>query len=118
MKKTNCKFLLFSGFLAGTVNGLLGSGGGMLLVPLLTKSRELGEKEIYSVSVIVMLLLSIVTLLTGADWQVLRDPLLPFYMVGSCSGGIAAGVKPLPIKWLHKIFGAVMITAGIRCLCS
>ena len=118
MKKFEKLVPLTAGLLAGTVNGLLGSGGGMLLVPLLSKCHEYKEEEVFSVSVLVMFTLSVITLLIGAEWQILNYRLLPCYLVGSCIGGIIAGKKPLCVKWLHKLFGIMVMAGGIRCLCD
>ena len=40
--------LLAAGGCAGMINGLLGAGGGMLLVPMLTAVSPLEEKEIFN----------------------------------------------------------------------
>jgi hypothetical protein len=47
MKLKEHLWLPFCGFLAGAANGLLGAGGGMLLVPMLTKSDSLTDKEVF-----------------------------------------------------------------------
>lgn len=114
--KSNLKALL-AGFLAGIVNGLLGAGGGMILIPLLSRCPQFKEDELFSVSVSVMLSLSLVTLLFAGHWEVLSYPLLPCYLLGSCFGGILAGKKSLPLKWLHRILGVMILTGGIHFLC-
>ena len=113
------KYILLSGgigFLAGAVNSLLGTGGGILLVFLLG-ACGLQKKEIFSYSVAVMLPVSILTLILTGSPEVLSDPLLPCYLLGSAAGGYAAGKQPLPVKWLHRSFGLLMLLGGIRSLC-
>ena len=117
MKSRKYSKSLPAGFLAGMVNGLLGSGGGMILVPMLSRCREYKSEEVFSTSVVVMLCQSLVTLAGSGQWQILKYSLLPFYIAGSCIGGILAGKKPVSAKWLHRIFGVMIIVGGIRSLC-
>jgi len=60
--KKNLKFCLAGG-LAGIVNGLLGAGGGLILVPFFRRFTDLGEKEALANSVAVILPLSLVSAL-------------------------------------------------------
>ena len=46
MRKKICSIL--AGLAAGAVNGLLGAGGGMVLVPILSAGSTLEEREIFS----------------------------------------------------------------------
>lgn len=111
--------LCIAGAAAGAVNGLFGAGGGMLLVPLLTIMTDLDEDSVFPVSVSVILPMSIVSLVIGSSgsgipWQ----QALP-YVLGSIAGGILAGVtgNKIPVKWLHRILGILIIWGGIRYLC-
>ena len=53
---------MLAGFAAGGVTGLFGTGGGMVLVPLLTKLTDLDEVQIFPASVSIMLPVSAVSL--------------------------------------------------------
>ena len=104
------------GAIAGAVNGLLGAGGGMVLVPMLTAAGELKEQEVFPSSVSIILPLCIVSLSVSA----LQGPLpwgeaLP-YLVGSIPGGLLAGHlgKKIGVKWLHRALGLVILWGGIR----
>ena len=119
MKKHRITGLILAGFGAGAVNGLFGGGGGMVLVPLLSLLTPLEEDEIFGSSVAIILPLCIVsiiaTALTGTvAWRVS----LP-YLAGSAAGGIAAGfcARKIPLKWLHRGLGLLIIWGGIRYLC-
>ena len=108
-----------AGAVAGAANGLLGAGGGMILVPMLSKSGVLEEAEIFPASVAIILPVCLVSLSVSA----FQGPLpwsgaLP-YLLGSIPGGILAGLfgKKIPVKWLHRILGAVVLYGGIRYLC-
>ena len=108
-----------AGFCAGVINGLLGAGGGMVLVPLLTKITNLEDKQIFPSSISIILPICIISLFfswraSPPDWHTA----LP-YLIGSAGGGIAAGFlgKQIPVKWLHRILGMLMLWGGVRYLC-
>ena len=105
-----------SGALAGAVNGLFGTGGGILLVPLLLRVHKLPAQKAFATSLAIILPLSAVTLFvylrqTPLDWQAA----IP-YLLGGAAGGFAAGkwLKRLPVVWLRRLFGALLVVAGIR----
>lgn len=107
-----------AGLCAGAVNGLFGAGGGMVLVPLLTLCTDLDDDEIFPASVSIILPICLVSLFftawqSGINWEAA----LP-YLVGSILGGIASGFwgKKIPVKWLHRILGALILWGGIRYL--
>ena len=107
------------GVCAGAINGLFGAGGGMVLVPLLTWLSPLPDDEIFPASVSIILPMSVVSL--ALSWQAgsaQEISALP-YLLGSGIGGIAAGLwgKKIPVKWLHRILGMLILWGGIRYLC-
>ena len=119
MRKQGLVGSVLAGGVAGAVNGLFGAGGGMVLVPLLTALTDLEEDEIFPVSVSIILPICLVSLGTtllysDANWLTA----IP-YLAGSAAGGLLAGLigKKIPVKWLHKILGALILWGGIRYLC-
>ena len=119
MKLPKKSGICIAGLCAGIVNGLLGAGGGMVLVPLLTKLTDLKDEEVFPASVSIILPVCLVSLFFAwqagtPDWNVV----LP-YLLGSAGGGIAAGFfgKKIPVKWLHRILGILIIWGGVRYLC-
>ena len=108
-----------AGSCAGAVNGLFGAGGGMVLVPLLTKLTQLEEDEIFPSSVVIILPMCLISLgLTFEKGTVPWDQ-TTFYLIGSCAGGILAGffAKRIPTLWLHRLLGLLILWGGIRYLC-
>lgn len=107
-----------AGFAAGAVNGLFGAGGGMLLVPLLSASNDFTETEVFSSSIVIILPICLVSLaINGRDGLYLYDA-LP-YLIGSIPGGLVAGFwgHKIPVKWLHRFLGLLILYGGVRYLC-
>ena len=106
-----------AGAAAGMVNGLFGAGGGMILVPLLTRFSNFNEQEIFPASVSVILPICVVTLIISGnriDWQVAFP-----YLLGSVGGGVLAGFlgKRIPTVLLHRCLGIFILWGGVRYLC-
>ncbi len=111
--------LLTAGIAAGAVNGLLGAGGGMLLVPLLTIFSKLEENEIFPASVGIIFPICLVSLaiepgFTHLPWQEAWP-----YLLAAIPGGLLAGPleKKIPVKWLHRVLGILILVGGVRYLC-
>ena len=114
------KALILCGLAAGAVNGLFGAGGGMVLVPLLTLLTDLPPEQIFPTSVSMILPICGVSLLA----RVLLAGTLPFgtalpYLLGGIAGGALSVVleKRIPVTWLHRVFGILVLWGGIRYLC-
>ena len=107
-----------AGALAGAVNGLFGAGGGMVLVPLLTTATELKDEQVFPVSVSIILPICVVSLIVSAGGGLPFSDALP-YLLGSLAGGVMAGLTGhrIPVKWLHRGLGVLIIWGGIRYLC-
>ena len=108
-----------AGVLAGTVNGIFGGAGGMVLIPLLALWTDAEPESIFPLSVCVMLPVCLVSL-----WFTARTGPLPWaeaipYLMGSAAGGVLAGLLGgwIPTLWLHRIFGAMLLWGGVRYLC-
>ena len=109
---------LLSGAAAGLANGLFGAGGGMLLLPLLSRTTDLKQQELFACSVCIILPLCLVSagvyLLRGGSFLAEAVP----YLIGGTAGGVIAGLtlKKLPTKWLHRALGVFILWGGIRLL--
>ena len=107
---------LLIGAAAGTVNGLFGAGGGLLLVPMLTHFCKLEAKEAFATSLAVMLVLSVVSLTVyWCRGAVDFTAALP-YLSGGVAGGIIGGVwmKRVKVKWLRLALAAFLLYGGIK----
>lgn len=119
MRNSKLWALVLAGAGAGAVAGIFGAGGGMVLVPLLTLTKGLEEKEVFSGSLAVILPICITVLLISSSWQPLAwSEALP-YLPGSALGGFLAGKwgKHIPTVWLHRGLGVLILWGGIRYLC-
>ena len=113
------KFLgpVAAGLAAGAVNGLFGGGGGMVLIPLLSLWTAIRDDALFPTSVAVMAPVSAASLWFSGGPLPWSDA-LP-YLIGGAAGGLAAGLwgSRIPTKWLHRIFGALLVFGGVRYLC-
>lgn len=108
------------GAAAGFVAGLFGSGGGMILIPLLYLTASPKEEEVFPTSVCIMLPICLVAIIMDA----VAGGSLPLgtawpYMLGGGIGGVLAGLwaKKIPTLWLHRGLGLLIIWGGVRYLC-
>lgn len=110
---------IFAGGIAGLINGLFGAGGGMVLVPILSHYTDLEKRQIFPCSVSIMLPICIISLCAG-----LKLNHLPLqdgwpYLIGGAVGGLLSGFigHYIPVKYLHRILGILILWGGIRYLC-
>lgn len=108
-----------AGFLAGIVNGMFGGAGGMVLIPALARFTDARRDSLFSLSVRVMLFISAVTLALSALHAPLPWSEAAPYLIGGAAGGAAAGRwgSRIPVAWLHRIFGIMLLWGGVRYLC-
>ena len=104
---------------AGALNGLFGAGGGMVLAPLLGLCTDLKEDQIFPCSVVILLPVCIVSLVFADGWAAFSFVQALPYLLGSLLGGICAGLwgKKIPVLWLHRVLGILILWGGIRYLC-
>ncbi len=110
-------YIALLGVLVGTINILLGAGGGILAVPILKKCG-LDQKQAQANAVAVILPLTAVSFFIYAQkgYVHLADSawILPFSAVGAVLGTMI--FKKLSPVFLKKAFAAFMIWAGVRML--
>lgn len=106
------------GIIAGSVTGILGAGGGMLCIPLLSLLCKEEQQSVFQLSVAIMLPICIAALLSlpPADYHYALSP----YIAGGAIGGTTAFFlsKIIPVRFLHCVFGILLLWGGIRALWS
>jgi len=117
VSRTRCAL---AGAAAGIVNGLLGAGGGMVLVPLLTAWCGLSDKKAFATAISVILPLSLVSLAVTAAHSPLPLGQAWPYLLGGLIGGILGGLlfKKVSAALLHRLLGAFILWGGLRLLLS
>lgn len=119
MKNRKYWGMIAAGACAGAINGLFGAGGGMILVPLLSLLTSLDEKQIFGASIAIILPICLVSLTaTAITGTVAWAASLP-WLFGSAVGGLLSGIYggKIPVKWLHRSLGILILWGGIRYLC-
>lgn len=110
--------LIITGFAAGTANGMLGAGGGIIIVYGL--SAALGpslsdKRDIYANALCVMLPVSVVSCVLYALRGSMNVPEFGKYVIPAVLGGIAGGflLGRIPSGTMKKIFAALVIVSGV-----
>ncbi len=107
-----------SGAAAGTINGLLGAGGGMVLVPMLIGWCGLSDKHAFATAISIILPLCIVSIVVyGFHAPLPLEESFP-YLIGGAVGGVIGGLlfRRVSAGILHKLLGALILWGGIRLL--
>lgn len=128
IKKTNVSIIVFmnkktknnlfaasGGLFVGAVNGMLGAGGGMLVVPIYQKLFDMPSKRAHATAIITILPVSLIS----AVWYICKGvveikPLL-LVMLGSIVGAIVGTflLKKLKSTIVSILFYLLMFVAGI-----
>ncbi len=105
-----------SGAAAGAANGLFGAGGGMILVPLLTRWCGLEDKKAFATSISIIAPLCIVSIVVYCLQGSMEFSTALPYLIGGFFGGLLGGklFKKIPAKFLHKALGLIIIYGGLR----
>lgn len=103
------------GVAVGLLNGLLGAGGGMVMVPLM-ELWGVGGKKSHATSLAVIVPLSAISaaVYLWRGWFVPGDA-LPFLLPGLL-GAVAGGLllNKVKVKWLKVAFGLLLIWGGVK----
>lgn len=110
---------IIAGAAAGIANGLLGAGGGMLLVPLLSVFGNLEQREVFPASVGIIFPICLISLAIEPGFKDLPWGRAWPYLLAAIPGGFLAGFleKKIPVKWLHRGLSILILIGGVRYLC-
>ena len=106
------------GIITGIANGFLGSGGGTVVVPCLEKFMKTEPHKAHATAIAIILPLTVIS--AFLYYYKLHVDLKPLGLVSI--GGIAGGLtgakllNKISVKYLHYIFGGIMIIAGVKSL--
>ncbi|MGN0585923.1 MAG: sulfite exporter TauE/SafE family protein [Oscillospiraceae bacterium] len=113
--KKNKLYYSALGAATGLANGLFGSGGGVIAVPMLEKA-DIGAKKSHATSLALTLPLSAVSMFYyAAKGSFAFSDALPLILPGLAGAVVGSTLlKKISVKWLKVVFGAFLIIAGGR----
>ena len=105
------------GIIIGFANGLFGSGGGVIAVPML-EHADIETRKSHATSISITLPLSIVSAIIYAKngtfhWSEAM-PLIPAGLLGAIAGSFF--LKKIHKSLLRRIFGLILIMSAVRML--
>ena len=111
-------YSVITGIIAGTVNGLFGGGGGMIVVPMLMIFLKKEAKTAHATAILIILPLSIVSAIFYALFGSLDVSVALPTTIGVAVGGAIGAflLSKLSSKYIVIIFAAVMVAAGVKML--
>lgn len=118
-KSSYAPLLLFTGGIAaGFLNGMLGCGGGIVIVALLsalTKGTDFDSRDVFATSVAAVLPISAVSTVmylirTDVSLTAMKPYVLPA-LVGGALGALL--LDRLQTFWIKKIFALLIIWSGV-----
>ena len=105
----------FAGLLIGTINSLLGAGGGLITVPWLN-AQGLQQQKAQATSTFVILPLSALSTILYFKQGIFSFQDAWVFLPGGIIGAVLGGIflKKIPAKALKLLFCAFMLYAGVR----
>lgn len=112
-------FIIFGGFLSGTVNGLFGTGGGIITVYFLSNipyfRNVFSKKDIFAMTLAASFMMSV-----SSAFFYIRSGNVAFsditpYIIPAMLGGFAGALvlDKMKTSFLAKLFSVIVIYAGI-----
>jgi len=114
--KSRSAQLTLWGMVTGFCNGLFGSGGGMIAVPVLQNTGKLDAKKSHATAIAVIFPLTVVSIFKYSAFCSPDYKKLAVICTGGIIGSIvgACFLKKFSDCALKRIFGIVMIVAAVR----
>ena len=120
-KKAKGIKLSLAGLLAGTVNGLLGAGGGIIIIYALNKiigEKDLDKNGAFATALCIMLPISVLSVLIYSSRGHISMEGFGVFLLPAIIGGALGGVLlgKLNTAFLKKLFAGLVIISGILLL--
>ena len=108
---------IFIGLMAGFINGLFGSGAGMIVLPGLISVMKMDSKVARGTSLFILVIVSMITCFFYAK-NITDYTALWFIVAGGALGGVIGSKfsKRIPENMIKIILGIIMVISGIRML--
>lgn len=105
------------GLLAGFINGLFGSGAGMIVLPGLISVYGFDSKKARGTSLLILIAISVITSFFYMK-NIVDYSTLWFITAGGIFGGVIGAnfVKKIPDNYAKITLAIIMIISGIRML--
>ncbi|NLY78118.1 MAG: sulfite exporter TauE/SafE family protein [Tissierellia bacterium] len=109
------KFIII-GFITGLINGLFGSGGGILVVPALTFILHFQDYKAHATAIAIILPLTIISTIVYLKNNIIRFDIAIIVGIGAMIGSFigAKFLKKVPVTILRKVFGGLIIYTAVR----
>lgn len=114
IKKHGVKALI--GLFCGFLNGMFGSGGGTVVVPLMEKILHLSPTKSHPTTILVILIFSLTSSFFYISKGYFNFKLWFYISIGGILGGVIGAkiLSKIPKKWLKIIFGGVILFGALR----
>lgn len=108
--------LIAIGLITGFINGLFGSGGGMIIVPALIFLMDVEEHKAHATAISIILPLSIISTFLYLRKDIIELDIAFHVALGGIIGSFTGAkfLKRIPAPLLRKIFGSIIIFTAIR----
>lgn len=118
MSKLKMLKIAVCGLFGGLINGLFGSGSGMVLVPMLRTLLGKDTKKAHATSVAIVLCLSCVSVVFYLKSSSVSFKDAYLYIIGGVLGAPLGALllKKIPEGLLRRAFGLFMIYSAVRIL--
>lgn len=115
MYNRHLKFIII-GFITGFINGLFGSGGGMLVVPALVFFLGLQDYKAHATAISIILPITLISTIVYLKNSIIKLDIALIVGIGAVIGSFigAKFLKKIPVPILRKVFGGLIIYTAVR----
>ena len=108
--------LISIGLITGFINGIFGSGGGMIIVPALIFLLNLEEHKAHATAISIILPLTIISTFLYLTEDIIKFNIALYVALGGVIGSFigAKFLNKIPAPLLRKIFGSIIIYTAVR----